>query len=154
VVSNRPVALCHPLPYGRCTTPLKKDGETLEGMTHNYSVLARDDAVTSGWWERSPPSLSALCDHPHHRDAIPTTTSPYPTLWEHAATGHRHTSHCALYDLMSTAPSNPHGTAPERATSMPPPSKPLLDAHKTLHDTRQNVTPDFTRKTECISRVR
>jgi hypothetical protein len=59
-----------PTPVRR-TAPSKKDGGTLEGMTHNYSAPARDGAVTSGQWERSPPSPSALCDHPRHRDAIP-----------------------------------------------------------------------------------
>jgi hypothetical protein len=73
VVSNRPAALYDPL--------LKKDGGTLEGTTRNYSTPARDDAVMSGQWERSPPSPSALCDHPRHRDVIPATASPYPTLW-------------------------------------------------------------------------
>jgi hypothetical protein len=62
VVSNRPAALYHPLPYGRRTTPSKKDGGTLEGMTHDYSAPARDDAVTSSQRELSPPSPSALCD--------------------------------------------------------------------------------------------
>jgi hypothetical protein len=121
VVNNRPAALYHPLLYGRCTAPSKKDGGTLEEMTHDYSTPARDDVVMSGQWERSPPSPSALSDHPRHRDAIPTTALPYLTLWKHAATGHRHAIHCALYGLMSMAPSNPHATALERATSTPPP---------------------------------
>jgi hypothetical protein len=71
VVGNRPAALYHPLPYGRRTTPSKKDGGTLEGMTHDYSAPARDGTVTSGQWERSPPSPSALCDHPGHCTTIP-----------------------------------------------------------------------------------
>jgi hypothetical protein len=112
VVSNRPAALYHPLPYGRRTAPSRRDGRTLEGMTHDYSALAQDGAVTSGQWERSTPSPSALCDHPRHRDAIPATASPYPTLWKCAATGYRHASHCALYGLMSTAPSSPHADDP------------------------------------------
>jgi hypothetical protein len=81
MVSNCPAVLYHPLPYGRRTAPSKKDGGTLEGMTHDYSAPARDGAVMLGQWERSPPSPSALCDHPRHRDAIPATGSPYPTLW-------------------------------------------------------------------------
>jgi hypothetical protein len=112
VVSNHPATLYHPLSYGRRTIPSKKDGGTLEGMTHDYSAPARDDVMTSGQWEWSPPSPSALCDHPRHRDTTPATVSPYPTLWKHAATGHRHASHCALYGLMSTAPSNPHVDGP------------------------------------------
>jgi hypothetical protein len=134
VVNNRPAALYHPLLYGRCTAPSKKDGGTLEEMTHDYSAPARDDVVMSGQWERSPPSPSALCDNPRHRDAIPTTALPYLTLWKHAATGHRHASHCALYGLMSMAPSNPHAAALERSTSTPPPLKPLLETHRTRHD--------------------
>jgi hypothetical protein len=112
VVSNRLGALYHPLSYGRRTAPLKKNGGTLKRATHDYSALTRDDAVTSGQWEQSPPSPSALCDHPRHRDAIPATASPYSTLWKHEATGHRHASHCALYGLMSTAPSSPHTDGP------------------------------------------
>jgi hypothetical protein len=134
VVSNRPATLYHPPPYGRRTTPSKKDGETLERMTHNYSAPARDDAMTSGQWERSPPSPSALCNHPRHRNAILATASPYPTLWQHAATGHRHANHCALYGLMSTAPSNPHADSPRTSNLYATPSKPLLDAHRTCHD--------------------
>jgi hypothetical protein len=49
---------------------------------------------------------------PPHRDAIPATASPCLTLWKHAATGHCHASHCALYGLMSTAPSNPRADGP------------------------------------------
>jgi hypothetical protein len=112
MVSNHPVALYHPLPYGRRTAPSKKDGRTLEGKTHDYSTPVRDDAVMSGQWEWSPPSPSALCDHPRHRDAIPATASPPPTLWKRAATGHRHDDHCAPYDLTSTAPSSPHTGSP------------------------------------------
>jgi hypothetical protein len=64
--------------------------------------------VTSGQWGRSPPSPSALCDHPYHRDAISATASPSPTLWKRAATRHHHTGYCASYRLTSTAPSSPH----------------------------------------------
>jgi hypothetical protein len=112
MVSNHPAAVYHPLPYGWRTAPSKKDGGTLKGMMHDYSTPARDDAVMSGQWERSPLSPSALCDHPRHRDAVPATASPCPTLWKNAATGHCHANHCALYDLMSTAPSNPHVDGP------------------------------------------
>jgi hypothetical protein len=40
------VTLCHPLSYGRRTTPLKKDVGTLEKGTNACSALARDDTVT------------------------------------------------------------------------------------------------------------
>jgi hypothetical protein len=134
MISNHPATLYHLLPYGRRTAPSKKDGGTLEGKTYDYSTPARDDTVTSGQWERSPPSPSALCDHPRHRDAIPATASPYPTLWKHAVKGHRHASHCASYGLMSTAPSSPHADSPQTSNLYATPSKPLLDTHKTRHD--------------------
>jgi hypothetical protein len=108
MVSNYSVALYHPLPYGRRTEPSKKNGRALEGKTHDRSTTARDGAVTSGQGERSSPSPSALCDRPRRRDAVPATAPPSPTLWKHAATGHRHASHCALYALVSTVPSSPH----------------------------------------------
>jgi hypothetical protein len=114
--------------------PLKKDGETLEGKTHEYSSLTWDGAVTPCQWERSPLSPSALCDRPRHRDAIPATASPYPTLWKHAATGHRHASHCVLYGLVTTAPSSPHADGPRTSNLYATPSKPLLDTHRTRHD--------------------
>jgi hypothetical protein len=107
-VSNNPVALCHPLPYGRRAAPSKKDGRALEGRTSNYSTPAQDGVVTSSQWGRSPPSPSALCDHSRHRDSIPTTAPTSPTLWERAVTGRRHAVYCASYDLTSTAPSSPH----------------------------------------------
>jgi hypothetical protein len=112
MVSNRPATLYHPLSYDRRTVPSKEDGGTLEGMTRDYSVSARDSAVTPGQWERSPPLPSALCDRPRRRNTFPGTALPYLTLWKHAATGHRHTSHCALYGLMSTAHLNPHADGP------------------------------------------
>jgi hypothetical protein len=99
----------------------QKDGGTLEEATHDYSALARDDAVMSGQWERSPPSPSALCNRPRHRNAIPATASSYPTLWKHATTGRRHANHCASYDLMSTAPSNPHVDGPRTSNLYAPP---------------------------------
>jgi hypothetical protein len=81
MVSNRPAALYQPLPYDRRTAPSKKDGRTLEGVTRDYSAPAQDGAVTSGQWERSPPSPSVLCDRPRRRNTIPATASPYLTLW-------------------------------------------------------------------------
>jgi hypothetical protein len=98
MVSSLPVALYHPLPYDRCTAPSKKDCRTLEEKTHDYSTPARGCAVTSGQWKKSPPSPSALCDH--------------PTLWKYAATRHRHTVHCAPYDSTSTTPPSPHTGSP------------------------------------------
>jgi hypothetical protein len=112
MVSNYPGALYHPLPYGRHAAPSKKDGRALEGKAHDYSTTARNGTVMSGQRERSPISPSALCDRPCRRDAIPATAPPSPTLCKHAATGHRHASHYALYDHMSTATSSAHADDP------------------------------------------
>jgi hypothetical protein len=40
-----------------------------------------------------------MCGHPDHCTTIPDAV-------EHAATGHRHNSHCTSYGLPSTAPSS------------------------------------------------
>jgi hypothetical protein len=106
MVSNHPVALYHPLPYGRRTAPSKRDGGTLEGKTHDYSAPARDGGVMSGQWEWLPLLSSALCDHPRHHDTTPGTATPSPTLWEYGATRRRHAGYCAPYGLPSAAPSS------------------------------------------------
>jgi hypothetical protein len=134
VVSNCPAALYHPLPYGQRTAPSKKDGGTLEGMTRDYSAPAQDGAVTSGQRERSPPSPSALCDRPRRRNAIPATASPYPTLWNMRR---QETATPATVPCTASCQRNPRiptRTALERATSMPPPSRPLLETHRTRRD--------------------
>jgi hypothetical protein len=135
MVSNRPAALYHPLPYGQRTAPSKKDGRTLEGMTCNYSTPARDGAVTSGQWERSPPSPSALCDHPRHHGAVPATASPYPTLWNMRR---QDTATPATMPRMASRQQHPRAgprAAARRAPSTPPPSKPFLYGHRTRHGT-------------------
>jgi hypothetical protein len=70
MASDNPVALCHPLPYGRHAAPLKEDDGALEGKTDDYATPAQDYDVTSGRRDRSPPSPSVLCGHPrrpqHH----------------------------------------------------------------------------------------
>jgi hypothetical protein len=108
MASNNSMALCHPLPYDRRAAPSKEDGGALEGKTNDYSTPAQDYAMTSGQWGRSPPSPSSLCDHPRHRDAIPATATPSPTLWKRAVTGRGHAGYCASYGLTSTAPLSPH----------------------------------------------
>jgi hypothetical protein len=91
--------------------------------------------VTSGWRDRSPPSPSALCDHPRrprrhpgHCITIPDAveacgngTPPRQLLYPHTASRQRHPR--VLTRAVAT-----------QETSTPPPSKPLLDAHKTRHD--------------------
>jgi hypothetical protein len=51
----------------------------------------------SGRRERSSPSLSTQCGHPHHYNATPGTVMTSSTLLEGTGTGHRHDRHCAAY---------------------------------------------------------
>jgi hypothetical protein len=71
MASDKPVALCHPLPYGRRTAPLKEDGGALEGKTDDYSTPAQDYAETSGRRDQPPPSPSVLCGHPRRPQRHP-----------------------------------------------------------------------------------
>jgi hypothetical protein len=69
-----------------------------------------------------------------HRNAIPATASPYPTLWNM-----RRQDSATPATVPCTASCQRHPqvlarTAPERATSTPPPSKPLLETHRARHD--------------------
>jgi hypothetical protein len=109
MVSNNPVALCHPLPYGRRAAPSKKDSRALEGKTNNYATLVpgqrRDvgptgpvTSVAIGPVRPSPPSLTPSRPLHHHpqrcgsvrrRDDATAATVP-------------------LYGLTSTRPPNPH----------------------------------------------
>jgi hypothetical protein len=89
---------CCTLEEGR-QSPQRED----EQLLHARTRLRRDVKPVG----RSPPLPSALCDHPRHRDAIPTTTPTSPMLWERAVTGRRHAGYCASYGLTSTAPSSP-----------------------------------------------
>jgi hypothetical protein len=77
-----------PHPRKRTTGPSK-------GRRTTTPRPCKDNTVTSGQQDRSPPSPSALCDHPRRPHAIPATASPSPTLWKRATTGRRHTSCCA-----------------------------------------------------------
>jgi hypothetical protein len=128
VVSNRPAALYYPLPYGRRTTPSKKDGGTLEGMAHDYSTPARDGAVTSDQWERSPSLPSALCDHPGRCTIIPDAvrvcgdgTPPRQPM-------------CLVRPHVNGTLESPRGRPSNEQPLHHPPSKPLLDAHRIRHD--------------------
>jgi hypothetical protein len=77
--------------------------------------------VTSGRRDRSPPSPSALCDHPHrprrhpgHCITLPVTASPSPTLWKLAATGRRHTSYCTpVRPRVNGTLESSHGRSPD-----------------------------------------
>jgi hypothetical protein len=82
--------------------------------TNAFSMTTQDYIVTSGWRERSSPSLSALCGHPRHCNATPGTATTSLTLLRRTGTGRRHTRHCASYGLPSTVPSSrAHGRRPD-----------------------------------------
>jgi hypothetical protein len=106
MASNNPVALCHPLPYGRRAAPSKKDGGALEGKTDDYATPAQGQhrdvgpagpvtsiAISPVW--PSPPSQH----HPGHCITIPNTVGG-------GATRRRHTGRCAPCGLSSATPSN------------------------------------------------
>jgi hypothetical protein len=81
--------------------PRKRTAEPSKGRRKTMPCPCKDNTVTSGRRDRSPPSPSALCDHPRrlrrhpgHCITLPVTASPSPTLWKRAATGRRHASYC------------------------------------------------------------
>jgi hypothetical protein len=93
-VSNNPVALCHPLPYGRRAAPSKKDDEALERKTNNYATPVRRQCHDVG--PAGPvTSVTIGSVRPSRRpNTIPATVSPSPTLWKRAAPERRHASYC------------------------------------------------------------
>jgi hypothetical protein len=106
MASGNPVALCHPLPYGRRAAPSKEDGGALEGKTNDDSTPAQDYVVTSGWRDRSPPSPSVLCDHPRGPQHHPGHCITIPNTVGDRATRRRHAGCCAPRGLPSAAPSS------------------------------------------------
>jgi hypothetical protein len=80
--------------------PRGDDAQLLRARTGRRRDVRPVGAVTSVAIGPVRPSPSPR-RHPSHCITIPDAV-------EHAATGHRHASHCALYGLMPTTPSNPH----------------------------------------------
>jgi hypothetical protein len=82
-------------------TPVRLTCRALEGgpaqPSSAFPVTTQGYDVTSGRRERSSPSLSALCGHPHHCSATLGTATTYPTLLKCTGTGRRHARHCAAY---------------------------------------------------------
>jgi hypothetical protein len=86
MVSNNPVALYHPLSYGRCAAPSKQDGGALEEKTNNHTASVqgqRRDVGTAGSVTsvaigpvRSTPS-SPTPSLPLHRDYFPHRQPPH-----------------------------------------------------------------------------
>jgi hypothetical protein len=91
--------------------------------------------VTSGRWDRSPPSPSALCDHPRRPQRHPGHCITITDAME--ASGDGTPPRQLLYPRTSSRQRHPRVLTradAEHETSTPPPSKPLLDAHRTRHD--------------------
>jgi hypothetical protein len=143
--SNHPAALYHPLPYGRPPPPQKRTAEPSKGRRTTtlrpHGMAPRCQASGSGHLCRHQPCAT-----------IPATATPSRPL-------HHHTRRCgsmrrwdtampATVSCMASCQRHPRvltRTALERATSTPPPSKPLLDAHRTSHDAP--IELGFTRTT-------
>jgi hypothetical protein len=99
--------------------PRKRTVEPSKGRRTTTPRPHKDNIVTSGRRDRSPPSPSVLCDHPRHPQhhpgnciTIPNTvggrgdkTPPRRLLCR--ATRRRHAGCCAPRGLLSTAPSSP-----------------------------------------------
>jgi hypothetical protein len=134
MASNSPVTLYRPLQYGRRAAPSKEDGGALEGKTGDYSTPAQDYVVTSGQRDRSPPSPSALCDHPRRPNTIPGTASPSPTLW---GTGRQDAATPAVVRPAASRQPHPRAniqTMTKREAPTPPPLKSFLDRYRACHD--------------------
>jgi hypothetical protein len=91
--------------------------------------------VTSGRRDRSPPSPSALCDHPRRPRRHPGHCITIPDAME--ACGDGTPPRQLLYPRTASRQRHPRvltRAVAAQETSTPPPSKPLLDAHRTRHD--------------------
>jgi hypothetical protein len=137
--------LCSTVRQGRCQlrdtvspTHVRLTRRALEGgpaaPSNVFSVLTQGHAVTSGWRDRSSPSLSTLCDHPRHCCTTLDTVVTSRRCWDARGQDVANNDHCATYGPPSTAPSNRPTTAASQPTATPPPSKPLLYEHRTHHD--------------------
>jgi hypothetical protein len=97
-VPTTPVrSVCRTLEKGR-QNPRRGDAQLLCTHAGRRRDVRLVGAATSVAISPVRPSLSPR-RHPDHCITIPDAVV-------HAATGHRHTSHCASYDLPSTAPSS------------------------------------------------
>jgi hypothetical protein len=128
--------LCSTVRRGRCQlrdtvppTPVRLTRRTLEGgpaaPSNVFSVLTQGHAVTSGWQDRSSPSLSTLCDHPCHCCTMPGTVTTSRRCWGVRGQDIATTATVSRTGPPSTTPSNRPTTAAGRPAATPPPSKPL-----------------------------
>jgi hypothetical protein len=95
----------------------------------------KDNAVASGRRDQSPPSPLALCNHPRRPQCHPGHCITIPDAVE--ACGDRTPPRQLLYPRTASRQRHPRAltrAVAEQETSTSPPSKPLLDAHRTRHD--------------------
>jgi hypothetical protein len=130
---------------GRCQlrdtvppTPIRLTRRALEGgptaPSNIFYALIQDHAVTSGRWDWSSPSLSALSGHPRQCRTTPGTVATSQRCWDVRRQDITTTTTVPRTGPPSTAPSNRPTTAAGQPTATPPPSKPLLYEHRTHHD--------------------
>jgi hypothetical protein len=135
MASNNLVALCHPLPYGRRAAPSKKDSGALEGKTNDHAAPTQGQRRDVG--PAGPVTPVAICP------VRPSPPPPTPSRPLH----HRPRRYGSMRRQDPATPATVPRTASRRrcpqvltraatkqATPTPPPSKPLLDAHRTRHD--------------------
>jgi hypothetical protein len=135
MASNNLVALCHPLPYGRCAAPSKKDNRALEGKTNDHAAPTQGqcrDVEPAG--PVTPVAISPV------RPSPPSPTPSRPLHHRPRRCGSVRRRDAATPAIMPRTTSRRWRprvltrAATKQATPTPPPSKPLLDAHRTCHD--------------------
>jgi hypothetical protein len=99
-----------------------------------FYVLMQDHTVTSGRWDRSSPSLSALYGHPRHCSTTPGAVATSRRCWDVQGQDTATTATVPHTASPSTAPSNWLTTAAGQPSTTPQPPKPLLYEQRTHHD--------------------
>jgi hypothetical protein len=124
-----------PTPVRLAPTPSKKTAEPSKAKRTTTPRPCKDNVVASGRRDRSPPSPSAMCDHPRRPQRHPDHCITIPDAVE--ACGDGTPPRQLLYPCTASRQRLPRvltRAAAEQETSTPPPSKLLLDAHRTRHD--------------------
>jgi hypothetical protein len=115
--------------------PRKRMAESSKGRRKTTPRPHKDNAVTSGRRDKSPPSPSVLCDHLRHPQHHPGHCIIIPNIV--GGTGRQDaTTQAAVRPVASRQP-HPRAnvrTTTKRATPTPPPSKPFVDRYRAHHD--------------------
>jgi hypothetical protein len=119
--------------------PRKRTAEPSKGRRTTTPRPCKDNAVMSGRRDRSPPSPSALCDHPRRPRRYPR---------RRGSVRRRETTTPAVvppYSLASTTPSSPHTGGPRTGDLYTATLEAVPGAHWTRHDAL--LEERFTRTT-------